>query len=145
MIKNYTSGKKDEKEGMAKTLARIQKALIDHKVKNISFQYDDAGRCDGLIFALEINGQMTGFKLPANYKKVEAIFQRESKWELDSKQKEQAYRTAWANIRDWVEAQMALIETEMVKIEQVFLPYMVDNQGQTYFEHLEKKQFLLSD
>ena len=53
------------------------------------------------------------------------------------------YRTAWANIRDWVTAQMALIDTEMVRIEQVFLPYMVNKQGQTYFDVLKEKQFLL--
>jgi len=138
MIKNYTSTSKQ-------TFERIQKCLIDHKAKNISFEYDDTGKCSGIVFSTDIDGKIFGFKLPANYQKVQNIFQRQSKWQLDAKQKEQAYRTAWANIRDWIEAQMALIDTEMVKMEQVFLPYMIDSQGKTYFEHLESKQFLLEE
>src|SRR6266478_5746936 len=42
---------------------------------------------------------------------------------------EQAYRVAWRNILDWVQAQMALLEIGMAKIEEVFLPYMQDREG----------------
>ncbi len=56
---------------------------------------------------------------------------------------EQAYRVAWRNILDWVQAQMALIEIEMTKLEEVFLPYMVAKSGKTYFETLENRQFQL--
>ncbi len=38
---------------------------------------------------------------------------------------------------------MALIDTGMVKFEEVFLPYMLDRSGKTYFETLEPKHFLL--
>ena len=37
---------------------------------------------------------------------------------------DQAYRVAWRNILDWVQAQMALLEIGMAKMEEVFLPYM---------------------
>lgn len=30
----------------------------------------------------------------------------------------------WRIINDWVEAQLAIIETDMVSLDQVFLPYM---------------------
>ena len=33
---------------------------------------------------------------------------------------QQANRTAWRIIREWILAQMALIETEMVTVEEVF-------------------------
>jgi hypothetical protein len=56
---------------------------------------------------------------------------------------EQEYRTAWRNVLDWIEAQMAMIDTGMVKLIEVFLPYMTDGTGTTYFEVLEKKQFAL--
>ena len=35
---------------------------------------------------------------------------------------QQANRTAWRIIKEWILAQMALIETEMVSVEEVFLP-----------------------
>jgi len=56
---------------------------------------------------------------------------------------EQAYRVTWRNILDWVQVQMALIEIEMTKLEEVFLPYMVAQSGKTYFETLENRQFQL--
>ena len=56
---------------------------------------------------------------------------------------EQAYRVAWRNILDWVEAQMALLEIEMAKIEEIFLPYMVNSTGETFFERMEQRGFLL--
>jgi hypothetical protein len=56
---------------------------------------------------------------------------------------EQAYRVAWRNILDWVEAQMALLEIEMAKIEEIFLPYMVNATGETFFERMEQRGFLL--
>jgi hypothetical protein len=56
---------------------------------------------------------------------------------------DQAYRTAWKNIHDWVDAQMALLETEMVRLEEVFLPYMTDSTGRSVFERMESQAFLL--
>lgn len=41
---------------------------------------------------------------------------------------------AGRNIRDWVMAQLALYETEMVDMGQVFLPFATDTKGQTLYE-----------
>lgn len=154
MIKNYTSGKDTKTEGLKLTMDKIQKILVAHNAKSINFEYKE-GKVSGLIFVLEINGTDFGFKLPSKTEKVEQIFLNEKKkrvrysWDkentkLSEAEVEQAQRTAWANIRDWVDAQMALIETEQVKFEEVFLPYMIDRNGKSYFEHLQEKQFLLS-
>jgi len=90
-------------------------------------------------------------RLPARIEKAQAVLKQQ--WEAGTishkrgKEKtygyEQAYRVAWRNILDWVEAQMALIEIEMAKLEEVFLPYMVDRNGRTYFETLEQNHFQL--
>lgn len=41
----------------------------------------------------------------------------------------------WRIIKDWVEAQMVILETKMVKIEQVFLPYLYDLESdKTFYE-----------
>ena len=119
----------------------IQKTLVNHKAKQLMFEYGDGGRIYSLTFSLEINKKLHAFKLPARTKNVEHILYGTRS--LIPTQKEQAYRTAWANIRDWISAQMALIETGMVKFEEVFLPYMVSHSGQTYFETLEQNQFQL--
>lgn len=142
MIKNYTSNSKT-------TFDKIQKILVDHNAKSINFEYKD-GRVNALIFVLEINEQEFGFKMPARVEQVETIFFKNKKrrydWQaptpLTDPEKEQAYRTAWANIRDWIDAQMALIETEQAKIEEVFLPFLVvDGKGQTLFEKYKDSGF----
>ena len=120
----------------------IQKTLVSHKAKHITFSYEDA-RISAIEFVLDINRRDHPFKLPARVKAVEKILYPNTAF-LSKTQKEQAYRVAWANIRDWVGAQCALIDTGMVSAEEVFLPYMLAADGQTtYFEAMREQQFLL--
>jgi hypothetical protein len=53
----------------------------------------------------------------------------------------QALRVAWRIVHYWVKAQMAILETQMVKMEQIFLPYMIRSDGKTLFESMEKGDF----
>lgn len=53
---------------------------------------------------------------------------------------EQAHRTAWRIVKEWVVAQMALIETGMVDMEEVFLPYMLIG-NRTVYEVLSEGNF----
>lgn len=133
----------------------IQKCLIEHKAQQIMFEYTYDGKIKSLNFSLKIGEMIHGFRLPARVENVEAIFlqvkKKKIKWEYDRQRaklsdedKQQAYRTAWANIRDWLTSQMALIDTEQVKIEEVFLPYAIGRDGRTYFEHIQSKNYLLS-
>ena len=56
---------------------------------------------------------------------------------------DQSLRVAWRNIKEWTESQMALIAAGQAKIEQVFLPYVLNKNGQTFFEIFEENQKLL--
>lgn len=60
------------------------------------------------------------------------------KWRNDL---EQAKRVGWRITKDWLEAQLALLELKMVKVQQLFLPYMINVEGKTLYEVLEQKQF----
>lgn len=121
----------------------IQKTLRDHKARSVTLDYDD-GRVEAISFVLDVNGQYLHFRLPARYANVERIFQKQKNRRLTDQERDQAYRTAWANIRDWLSAQMALVDTEMAEVAEIFLPYMVNQEGMTYFEALKERQFLLS-
>lgn len=118
----------------------IQKTLVAHKAKHITYSYEGE-RIVALEFVLDIGGVERSFKLPARIKNVEIIMY--GKGFLSLTQKNQAYRTAWANIRDWVSAQMAMIDTGMVKPEEVFLPYLQARDGRTFYEVMTEQQFLL--
>ena len=49
----------------------------------------------------------------------------------------------WRITKDWVEAQMAIVEVRMASLEQVFLPYIIAKQGQTVYEVWREQQGLL--
>lgn len=134
MIKNYTSN-------TTNTFNAIQKILSSHGAKQIFFEYNDQGLVKVLAFTLDIGSKKIGFKLPARVGNVKKIFD-ESGYRY---KEDQPYKTAWANIRDWLDAQMALIDTQQVKIEEVFLPYAVNREGKTFFEVMENTGYLLPD
>jgi len=119
----------------------IKKTLVTHKARHITESYDDNGRINAIEFVLLINGLEYPFRLPARVQAVEKILY--TNVFLSKTQKEQAYRVAWANIRDWIAAQCALIDTQMVKPEEIFLPYMIARDGRTFYEVMNERQFLL--
>lgn len=124
-----------------KPIETIQEALASHNVKQMSLDYEQ-GRAIAITFALEVNGQLRGFRLPARIHNVEIkLYGRKATY--TETQKKQAYVTAWANIRDWILAQIAMIDIGLVKTEEVFLPYMLADNGQTVYEAFEQRQLQL--
>jgi hypothetical protein len=55
---------------------------------------------------------------------------------------EQAERVAWRVLKDWLEAQLALIEAGVVVLEQVMLPYVQGNDGRTLWAVYSEQQAL---
>lgn len=131
---NYTT-----KVDVYTTLGEIQRQLVKHGAKKILQDYDDDGHIIALAFAIDTPTGPRGVRLPANVNAVYEVLLRQ-KIKCD---REQAERVAWRIVKDWVEAQMAILESEMVQIDEIFLPYMVNNSGQTVFEAYRSKQLAL--
>ncbi len=123
-IKNYTST-----VDVYTSLGKIQGALAAHGARQIMVDYDSAGQPVGVKFAIETPNGRRGFMLPANIDGVWGVFQRQ-KVKAD---RAQAAKTGWANLRDWVLAQMAIIEAGMAQMDEVFLPYLTDGRGNTVY------------
>lgn len=121
-IKNYTT-----EVDVYKSLGEIQAALASHGARKIN---DAVGQPIGVMFAIETPNGPRGFCLPANVDGVRAVFDQQK---VKAKPG-QAERTAWRNIRDWIMAQMAIIEAGQVQLEEVFLPYLTDNRGKTLYQ-----------
>lgn len=131
---NYTT-----KVNVYTTLGEIQGELVKHGAKKIMQDYDDEGRIAALSFLIETQAGPRGIRLPANVDAVHAVLTRQ-KVKCD---REQAERVAWRIVKDWVEAQMAILESEMVQMDEIFLPYMVNGQGQTLFQAYRSNQLLI--
>ena len=57
---------------------------------------------------------------------------------------EQACRVAWRIIKDWLEAQMALIQTQQADLAEIFLPYLTSG-NQSFYEYVRSNNFLLPE
>lgn len=131
---NYTT-----KINVYTTLGEIQAQLVKHGARKIMQDYDDAGRLNALVFTIDTPAGVRGIRLPANVDAVHKVLTRQ-KVKCD---REQAERVAWRIVKDWVEAQMAILESEMVQMDEIFLPYMVNDQGQTFFAAYRNNQLRL--
>lgn len=133
-IKNYTTS-----IDVYKSLGEIQGALASHGARKIMVDYDGDGQPTGIAFGIETSAGTRGFLLPANVEGVRDVFSRQKV----KAQKGQAERTAWRNVRDWVMAQMAIIEAGQVDIEEVFFPYLTDGRGNTVYQLYRRGQLAL--
>ena len=134
-IKNYTS-----KVPSVKSLAEIQADLALHGARKIMLDFDDKGNAAGITFAISVNNQLIGFKITADIDGVLAVFKKQNL----KADREQAERTAWKNVRDWIFAQMTFVECGNAKMEEIFLPYLTDGK-QTLYEAYSKGQLLLPE
>lgn len=128
-----------------KTVQEIEYILMKHKAKSIMKNYEGES-ISGLSFLIDNGFQQIPVRLPVKVDECLEVLKREKKNSPRSNIKttrEQAERVAWRILKDWVEAQMALLDIEMVRFEEIFLPYIETNNGKTIYERLEEKQFFL--
>lgn len=134
---NYTTTVPAER-----TIGEIMAKLAKAGARQIMHGYDANGNCTELAFKINTKWGEVAFLLPANINAVDAILRRQMKRIRNyDALREQATRVGWRILKDWVEAQLALIETGMVSVEQVFLPFAQDDKGQTVYEFFEKSKF----
>ena len=125
-----------------KTVGEIQRKLAQAGASQMLHGYDAAGNLSELSFRIKTQFGEMAFRLPANIEAVEAILTRQFKSGRSKfTSREHATKVAWRILKDWVEAQLALLQTGMVTIEQAFLPYMQNDKGQTVYEAFQEKRF----
>lgn len=125
-IKNYTSTVPADR-----SRARIQQVLVELGATQIGMDVTE-GRVTGMSFHVAIDGQILKYRLPARVSAVETAMVPKRK-RKDSKSKDQAERTAWKLLQDWVEVQASLIRIGMSTATEVFLPYMLVGSGKAQF------------
>ncbi len=149
-IANYTT-----EVSASKSVMEIQGMLVAHKAKQILIEYMGDGEPEALSFIISVSGSDIPFVLPANIARVEAILIKQrkympEKWHHNYEQTmlrihKQAVMVSWRILRDWVRAQMAILESEMVSLGQIFLPYMMTPNGKSLYEAMVDKGFYLTE
>ena len=122
-----------DKDPGRETSAEIMSILVKKGATEILTHYGPGGMATGLKWRMETATGTLGFSLPINAEAVFEILTRDRVMKTNpAARMQQANRTAWRIIKEWILAQMALIETEMVTVEEVFLPYMLTGKQTLY-------------
>lgn len=127
-----------------KTVGEIQKLLAKAGANAILSEYDNNGEVTAVSFKMSVRNNEIGFRLPVEPDKVLLVLKTQRGVEPRYKTVEHAKRVAWRIVKDWVEAQLAIIETQMVEAEQVFLPYAITSNGETLYETILSNGMLLN-
>lgn len=128
-----------------KTLGEIQGLLAKSKARSISIDYQD-GEPSAVSFVIETPIGLQPFRLPmdgeAIFKTITKQYQR-GQVQRRFVTRDQAARVGWRIIKDWLAAQIAIVETEMVSISEVMLPYLVGPDDKTLYQAFISNQLAL--
>jgi hypothetical protein len=151
-LKNYTS-----EVPVSTTLHRIEQVLIRCGVTGIMKEYGIGGKITAVTFRLESpEGGKQMVRLPANTEQAQETLWRDYmgddlmddgkvKWGSRKRRSkasflDQAERTAWKIVQDWVEVQMSMVQVGQAEAFEVFLPYFYDGK-RTYYQALKESNF----
>ena len=126
---------------MHKTLSQVQAILVQAGAEDVSIKYT-AGAPSSVAFSILTAHGLRWYTLPANSEAVYATLVQQ-KLAPRFVTPEHAKRVAWRIIKDWLEAQLAIIEAKMVALDQVFLPYQETADGRTVYELYRENQAAL--
>jgi hypothetical protein len=139
-IKNYTSSVSADK-----SILDIERILIGMGARNIAKEYDGFGKVDAISFSIPRGEGVVPFKLPAKRDAIKKLFLKQYRRPSKNQEEQcaaQADRTAWKNMKEWVELQATMIKLEQVEFMEVFMPYIYSlQQGKTVYELAKENSF----
>lgn len=135
---NYTTSIDADKSAM-----ECIAILTKHGASRIGISVGEDRQPDGLDFVIRTPFGLRSYSLPVNIPGTEKALMaawRARKIEPRFKTTDQARRVAWRVLKDWLEAQLALIEAGAVDLPQVMLPYLrVDEEHTLYSAWIENE------
>lgn len=121
-----------------KTALEVLGILADAGVRSVNLEYGPDRSPAAITFQVEVHGQFMSFRLPSRWEGVHKLLKEDPRAERRYRTEEQAKRVAWRIVKDWVEAQVAIIQAGAAELAEVFLPYAVNPRtGQTMFEEFD--------
>jgi hypothetical protein len=147
-IMNYTTKVEPEQ-----TAAEIQRILVKHGVRRVLLEYSPGSRDPvGLSFTVETSFGERPFALPVNVDGVERILAKgmvipdprsRTGVKMRANLRKQSERVAWRILKDWIKAQLAIVEMGLMNIDEVMLPYLCLKGNKTVYQHMREQQLAL--
>ena len=126
------------------TVGQIHRILAQAGAGAVNTEYDQQTNPIALTFGIEVKGHWVNFRLPSRWHGVERKLNEDPKVPKRLRTEEQARRIAWRIIKDWIEAQMAIIQADLATLPEVFLPYAITQSGRTLYQDFEAGNLLTS-
>jgi hypothetical protein len=136
-ILNYTTT-----VASSRTVSQMQETLAKAGATTIAARYNE-GKAVGLSFTLMTVYGWRDFTLPVDTEAVYRVLVRQ-RVAPRLKTRDQAERVAWRIAKDWLEAQLAIVESQMVSFDQVMLPYMHVEGPKTLYQAYEERESALA-
>ena len=90
------------------------------------------GQPSGMSFKIDYDGQQIPFRIPANPVGVLQALKKSAPPSMRTP--EQAQRVAWRIMKDYIEVQLAVVESQQAQFAEVFMGYAIVQGGQTLFQ-----------
>lgn len=138
-LRNYTSSVPVER-----SVSVIESLLVEAGATHVARFYDGKS-LSGFLFQLSVDDIPVTFKLPSNPLAVRRIMEsevRKPRRGTMNRVWDQAERTAWKILAEWVHLQVTMILMQQAEAIQIFLPYAYDGKNdKTFFEKLKGNGF----
>jgi len=142
MIKNYTTTIE-----ASKSIGEIINLLAGIGASYVSQKFRD-GDCVAIKFTISHQGTDVTYSLEPNPEATFLILKSKRKRpnaESDKKDKKQSFKVSWRILKDWTDAQCALIQLEQATPLQLFLSYAwSEKAGNTFYSQIEGNLKLLN-
>lgn len=133
---NYTT-----RIGAKRTVQECLAILADAGADAVAAQYQDRQPV-GISFRLATPGGPRDFSMPVNIDGVWKMIRdgyrdgtlRGGRSEASWTSREHAANVAWRVVKDWLEAQLAIVAAGMASLGEVMLPYLQVGDGQTLYQ-----------
>lgn len=125
MIANKTTTVSAER-----TVAEIQSMLASARASALMIDYE-ACQPSAIAFKLDRGGTHISFRLPSNWQGILAALKKDRTVPRRYCCEEHARRVSWRVVRDWLRAQLTLVEAGASTIEEVMLPWAITADGST--------------
>lgn len=133
-IKNYTT-----EVAAVKTCGEISGLLAGKGAKRVQIDYDEQQQPSAVSFVYPVHGMPVYFQLPCNIDGVLRCLKTQKGVPYSYHNRERARMIGWRILKNWLEAQLAIVEAGAAQFSEVFLPYAVQKDGKTVFQLFDEQ------
>jgi len=140
-LKNYTTSVPEER-----SIMEIEQLLAKFGASAILKDYSGDGTVKAISFKISTEHGEMPFKLPMKEREIVQYRVDEVEGEKAKENRKKDYKTArqigWRIIKDWLHSQLSLVQLNMVKVQEVLLPYVYNySTSKTFYETIEENKF----